>query len=449
VWILPLGILTAVLISGASLALSAGASAVILLILSGVAAIDPFGFVHAIRDVALPTILVSMLAARLLPGNPGLTLAVMATLLLKGGFLFHPDYFYNDVRQNDRYVGALRTYEGSFLERSRKAQVDLNVGYPRIVAGKKYAFPYSPIFYIPFTHLPPDRDIIVRAIKHVALFTTAIEVGIAFLLARMLLPSIATTAAWLAFAFPILTSRMLYAMWSTLAGHALDLLVILAAAHLLRKPDDPRRVFLLLAATLATFLIYVSSLFNTSAFLVMLALLAASVRWRVIAAWLVAACAVVFGMYGEFTMLFVREIIPAMIGHAGSAAGSSATTAAETFTLMGALGRVTMFGGYGFPLFALAGLMLIAPQRDAAATALKAYALAFLGLLFLRGLSGGLFKDLKEIEFAGPAFAILSAVAIGRLETPLVRRLVVVALIGTGVFTQFGFFETWSRLVLG
>jgi len=146
-------------------------------------------------------------------------------------------------------------------------------------------------------------------------------------------------------------------------------------------------------------------------------------------------------------MLFVREIVPAMLNARGGGAPAPAVT--ETFTLLDAFARVTMFAGFGFPLFALAGLLLIATQRDAAATALKAYALAFLGLLFLRGLSGGLFKDLKEIEFAGPAFAILSAVAIGRLETPPVRRLVIGALVGTGLLTQFGFFETWSRLVLG
>ena len=128
----------------------------------------------------------SILTALLFRGQTAVVLAVTATVLLKGGFLFHPNYFYNDVRQNDRYVGALRSYEGSIMEKSRKAQVDLGVGYPRIVAGKKYAFPYSPVFYLPFTQLPPDRDLVVRAIKHVALFSTAVEVALAFVLARML-----------------------------------------------------------------------------------------------------------------------------------------------------------------------------------------------------------------------------------------------------------------------
>lgn len=446
VWVVPVGIFGALLLSGASLSLAGGATTLILAGLSGFAAKDPFGFVHSMRDVAAPTIAFSLLAALLFRGRTAAVLAIAATLLVKGAFLFHPSYFYNDVRQNDRYVGALRSYEGSLMERSRQAQVDLGVGYPRIVAGKKYAFPYSPVFYLPFTALPPDRDIVVRAIKHVALFTTAAEVALAFVLARLLVPSAAVAAAWFTFAFPILTSRMLYAMWSTLAGHALDLLVVVLAVRAIQRPKDWGAAAMVFAATLATFLTYVSSLFNTSAFLLALALLAASIRWRVVALWLVAAVAVVFGMYGDFTLAFVREILPAVVSGSGQAA---AAASGEAGSLLDAFARIVLFAGYGFPLFAAAGFLLIARRRDPAATVIKAYALAFLSLVLLRALSFGLFKDLKEIEFAGPGFAILAAVAVDRIESGQARWLVTLGLIATGVWMQFGHFERWSRLVLG
>ncbi|MBX7184042.1 MAG: hypothetical protein K1Y01_02760 [Vicinamibacteria bacterium] len=449
VWILPLGICGALFLSGASMAFTAGATAIILLALAAVAAADPFGFVHSMRDVGPPTVLFSLIAARLFRGRAAVVLAITFTVLLKGGFLFHPSYFYNDVRQNDRYVGALRSYEGSLMERSRKAQVDLGVGYPRIVAGKKYAFPYSPVFYLPFTQLPPDRDLVVRAIKHVALFSTVVEVGLACVLARLLLPVSAGAAAWFTFAFPILTSRMLYAMWSTLAGHALDLLVVVAAVRMVERPKDPKATALVLAATLATFLTYVSSLFNTSAFLVILALLAAAVRWRVIALWIAAATTVVFGLYGDFTLTFVREILPAILTGSGHpAAEASSAPSGERGAVIGALSRIVLFSGYGFPLFALAGLFVIARRRDPVATVVKAYAMAFVSLVLLRGLSFGLFKDLKEIEYGGPAFAILSAVALDRIDRPATRWLVAIGLVVTGVWMQYGHFETWSRLVL-
>jgi hypothetical protein len=449
VWILPVGICGALLLTGASLVVAGGATSIVLVLLASFAAIDPFGFVHAMRDVGAPSVVFALLAALLFRGRTGVVLAVVATVLLKGAFLFHPNYFYNDVRQNDRYVNALRNYEGSLMERSRKAQVDLGVGYPRIVAGKKYAFPYSPIFYIPFTHLPPDRDLIVRAIKHVALFSTVAEVSLAFVLARLLLPGAALAAAWFTFAFPILTSRMLYAMWSTLAGHALDLLVVFLAVRVVEKPKDPKSLALLFAATLATFLTYVSSLFNTSAFLVVLALLAAAVRFPVAAVWLVAAFSVVFGLYGEFTMAFVREIVPAVFAGSAPAAGAATQVGPEASGLFGAFSRIVMFSGWGFPLFAVAGLTLIARRLDPVATVMKAYTLAFLGLVLLRGLSFGLLKDLKEVEFGGPALAILAAVALDRIDRPVARWLIAAGLVATGVWMQFGHFERWSRLVLG
>ena len=451
VWILPGGILASMFIAGASPAIAIGATALALGLLTWFAGVDPFGFVHSMRDVAVPALAGSLLSALIFRGQTALTLAVTATILMKGAFLFHPSYFYNDVRQNDRYVGALKTFEGSLLERSRQAQVELGVGYPRMVAGKKYAFPYSPLFYAPFTALPSDRDLVVRAIKHVALLSTGVEVALAFVLARALLPSTASAAAWFTFAFPILTSRMLYAMWSTLAGHALDLLVVVLAIRLVAKPDDGLAALRLFLGTLATFLTYVSSLFNTSAFLVALALLTPRARWRIVTLWLLAALLVVFGMYGSFTVSFVTEIVPAILDGAGHAdPGPAAVPASikEPATLARAISRIILFAGYGFPLLALAGLAGTLRRVDPGAITLKAYALAFGSLVLLRGLSFGLFKDMKELEYAGPAFAVFAAAALQSFERPLARSLIGGGLVVTGVLMQYGYFETWTRLVL-
>ncbi|MEO8500294.1 MAG: hypothetical protein ABI565_05215 [Vicinamibacteria bacterium] len=289
----------------------------------------------------------------------------------------------------------------------------------------------------------------IRAIKQVALLSTFLEVAFAFVLARLLVPSVAVSAAWFTFAFPILTSRMLYAMWSTLAGHALDLLVVLVAVRVIERPKDTRSIALLFAATLATFLTYVSSLFNTSAFLVMLALIASRLRWRIIGVWLVAAIAVVFGLYGDFTIQFVRDIGPAILSGSGHAAASAAAaTPGERGSLLGAFSRVFQFAGYGFPLFAVAGFAVVVKRRDAAISVVKAYALAFLSLVLLRGLSFGLFKDLKEVEYGAPLLALLTAVALGRIEGRAARWLVAAGLVVSGVWMQYGYFETWSQLVL-
>lgn len=446
VWILPIGIFAALTLGGASMSVGLGATAAVLGLLAGAAALDPFGFVHAMRDVAVPAVVVSILCALVFRGQTGLLLAVIATVFLKGGFLFHPSYFYNDVRQNDRFVGALRSYEGGLLERSTRAQIDLGVGYPRIIGGKKYAFPYSPLFFWPFTALPPDRDIVVRALKHVALLGAAAEVALAFLLARAILPAAAPAAAWLTLAFPIVTSRMLFAMWATVVAHAFDLLAIYLAIRVVEDPRDRKAWLRLFAATIATLLTYVSSLFTVSAFLLVLALLESKIRWRVVGLWLAAVGGVVLVLYRGFTFTFLTEILPTLLTGSGR---MSTAVSEDTGTLVAAFSRIVLFAGWGFPCFALAGLALIAKRREAAATVLKSYALAFLGLVLLRGLSGGLFKDLKEVEFGGPAMAILTALALDRMGPDRARRLVLAGLVATGVWMQYGHFKQWSGLVLG
>ncbi len=446
VWILPPGLFGALLLSGASLTMAGAATALLLAGLAAVAAIDPFGFVHGMRDVAVPAVAFSLLAALRFRGQTAVVLAVTATVLLKGGFLFHPSYFYNDVRQNDRFVGALRSYPGGLLERSTQAQIDLGVGYPRIIGGKKYAFPYSPVFYWPFTALPPDRDIVIRALKHVALFGAALEVALACLIARRLSPRAGAIGAWLAFAFPIITSRMLFAMWSTVLAHSLDLLMILLAMRVVEDSKDRKAWLRLFAAVMATLLTYVSSLFTVSAFLVCLALLASNLRWRVAALWAVVVAGVVLGLYGRFALTFATEILPMVLSGSGRIGSGPAE---DTGGPLGAFSRIVLFGGYGFPCFALAGLALIARRQDPPATVLRAYALAFVGLVLLRGLSGGLFKDLKEVEFGGSALAILSALALERIGPWGARGLSLAGLVATGIWMQYGHFERWSRLVLG
>ena len=445
VWIVPIGLFAALMLSGASIAVAGGATAAISSILAAVAAIDPFGFVHVMRDVAVPAIAFSALAALFFRGQTAVVLAVTATVLLKGGFLFHPSFFYNDVRQNDRFVGALRTYEGGLLERSTRAQIDLGVGYPRIIGGKKYAFPYSPVFYLPFTALPPDRDVVIRALKAVAIAGAALEVALAALLARRLRASTAGTAAWLTLVFPINTSRLLYAMWSTVVAHSLDLLMILLAIRVIEEPHLRKNWLRMSLALMATLLTYVSSLFTITAFLLALAALAVKVRWRVVALWTAAISVVVLGLYGRFTKTFLTEILPGLLSGSAQIAGGAPEGAGA---LVAAFSRIVLFAGYGLPCLALAGLVLIRKSPEPAAAVVKAYALAFVTLVVLRGVSGGLLKDLKEVEFGGPVLAILASIAIDHLEGRTARTLVIVGVVAGCVVMQFGYFDTWSRLVL-
>src|SRR4029077_5865795 len=97
----------------------------------------------------------------------GLATLLLAGYLLKGAGLFHPGLHAPDVLTHNRYVAALRASAGGLTERGVAAQRSAGVGYPRFVGGEPYAFPYSPLYYLPFVLVPQER--VVGAMKHTAL----------------------------------------------------------------------------------------------------------------------------------------------------------------------------------------------------------------------------------------------------------------------------------------
>ena len=117
------------------------------------AAVDPFGLVHVSSQIALPSIAFAgacALGVRRKAGARWVVLAFLAGYLLKGAGIFHPSYFYPDVRNHRRYVFALAEAEGSLLERGVQAQIRVKTAYPRTIAGRVYAMPYSPLYFVPF-----------------------------------------------------------------------------------------------------------------------------------------------------------------------------------------------------------------------------------------------------------------------------------------------------------
>jgi hypothetical protein len=451
--LLPLGVLLVALLAGCTW-YEAGLAAV--LTLAGVlawAAGDPFGLVHVSQRVTLPALACASLAAcwlRRRPQGRWVALAFLLSYLLKGVTLFHPSYFYNDVRNNRRYVEALRDDPGSLAERSHAAQVRIGVAYPRIVAGQKYAFPYSPVFFLPFGLLPHDHTVVDEGLKHASVACSALEVLLVFLLAvRVFGPRAAVVAAGLAVFLPIQYSRLVLAMWSTVGGHVFDALALWAAMGWALQPAS-RRAFALTAATVqASLLTYVASLFNMTLFAFFGALLVRPLRWRLLGLGFVAAVLTVGLLYFDFTLLFVREILPAFL--AAGAAGSQ--PAPDRLTAMAeALARIPLFYGWLWPIVALFGL-LVAHRRAPRPVfrMLAAYGLVFVALVLLRGLGGGLFKDLKEIEFVAPLAALLAGGALAEgARRPGVGRwasmALTAAIVAFGASTSWAWFRTWTVL---
>lgn len=404
------GVFLLALFAGFGTAAAALAAAVIAIAAAAWAAADPFAFAHVAARVALPGLVLTglvALVARRFSGGRWLVLIFLAGYLAKGAALFHPTYFYNDVRNNLRYVIALRDGQGRLSERNHAAQVQVGVAYPRTVAGRKYAFPYAPVFFLPFGLLSEER--IIEAMKHVALFCAAAEAVAVFALARLLCgPGAGAFAALLSALLPPLYSRLLLAMWSTVAGHLLDTLVILAAAGMAARPESARRWLAQAGGTLAAFLTYISSLFNLTLFTGFAALLARPLAWRLIASWAAAAALTIGWLYAGFVALFLGEILPAALSGSGPAAGSG-----EAGGVLAALSRIPIFFGWGYPALALAGFVLLRRRVPPPLfRVLAAYALAVAALVALRAFGGGLFRDLKEIEFAAPLVALCAGAAL-------------------------------------
>ena len=438
------GVFVLALLLGWPLARALGASAGLALGLAAWAAADPFAFVHVTQRIALPGLLLAAgiaFALRRVPGGRVVAFVFLASYLLKGAALFHPSYFYNDVRNNLRYVLALKDDGRPLLERNRAAQVQVGVAYPRIVAGRKYAFPYSPLFFLPFTRLPPER--VVEAIKQVALAAAAAEVVVAFLLARLVFGARGGVfAALLATVLPPLHSRLLLAMWSTVTGHLLDMAAILAAAALAARPSWRAGWPAFFAGVQAALLTYVSSLFNLAAFAGAWAALERRRAWRILSLWALAVVLTVGLLYREFLGQFVFEIFPAALR--GGGAGGERLTLGDS--LLGALSRIPLFYGWGFPALAVAGLVLARRRADPAVfRVVAAYATAFAALVALRGFSLGLFKDLKEVEFVGPLVALLCGASLDALwEGGRERRAAaVLVLLGLLAFALARYREYW------
>lgn len=420
--------------------------------------LDPFAVAHVLSKITLPALVLTGVCAALLRSRPGGRWVVplfLAGYLLKGAGVFHPAFFYPDVQNHGRYVAAWAEAEGSVAERGIAAQRKVNTAFPRFVAGRPYAFPYSPVFFIPFTWLGSDSARVEDALRHVGLAAAAAEVPAVFWIATLALgPGAGVGAAAVAAFLPPLYSRLLYAMWPTIAGHLLDLLAMGAALVLLRRPNQkgPPIVFALL--TLAAFLAYISSLFNLTLFVVALALLERRRALLLLGVLAVAGGATVLWLYGSFTHAFLFEIVPALARGGGMAAPVSASAGPGPGGLLAALSRVPLFYGWGFPALAVAGLALARRQADRPARHLMAaYGLAFVALVLMRGLGAGLFRDLKEITFVAPLVAMGTGASLEALagRGRAGRAAVVLLAVGLLAFTaeRYRFyFSTYASAVM-
>lgn len=427
---LVIGAFVIVLAAGLAPGIGIAASGGVACLLAAWAALDPFGLVYASSKFAGPALALSILLAWIVRRHGGATrwlvLPFLAGYLVKGATLFHPSIYYPDVLTHSRFAARFQEAEGSLVERGRTAQELAHIGYPRPVAGRLYAMPYSPLYYVPFTLLLPDRGAVEDAMRQVSLAAAAAEVPAVFALGALIFaPKVGLWAAVLAAFLPPLQSRLLYAMWPTVAGHLLDVVALIAVLAYGLRPSG-RRLLAVGGFWLVALLTYISSLFTLTAFAAALAVLAPRRYARLLVVAIAATVLTIGALYSAFVHDVFTEIIPAWLHPAATVAPAPAAGSPEAASLTGRIAaglldsfvRVPMFYGIGYPLLAVAGLLSARRLATPEATrVLAAYGIAVVFLFVLKGASLGLFKDVKEVEFAGPFFTITAGAALSALAS--------------------------------
>jgi hypothetical protein len=246
---------------------------------------------------------------------------------------------------------------------------------------------------------------------------------------------------------PPLFSRMLLSMTVTIAGHLLDALLVLAALAFLLKPEDPKPRVAVALLSVASLLTYVTSLFTVTALLVALAAVERRHARFLLAVAIGGTMLTVLWLYRPFLFTFLGEIVPSLF-RAPSTPGAGNPGISGGLGV--ALGRIPFFYGPAYPLLAIGGLLLLRPRLEPPAwRLLVAYAIAFVVLVGLRAFGGGLFRDLKEMEFVAPLVAVLSGAVIDQLAQReragrIAAVLVVIALVVYGLGRYRDFLESYA-----
>lgn len=397
-----------------ALAFGAGLSS----LAAGAVLLDRLGGLCALGGAGLPALVVVVVLGTLdrlgrwrradVAGSPsGLTTAVGAAVVALVA-VSHPFYYYPDVDTHARFVKALREDPSLGLD-ARPFQVKTGA-WTRQVGRQRVAFPYSPVFHLlamPLSPLFGD----VSAVKTVGVVALGATVLLVHALAAAL--GLGTGARVVAQALvcliPVLPSRLALALYPTLLGQALELLVIVSLAVGRWGIDGWRGLAfcsLFLAAVQAA---YTGSLFGIAAFVLCLVVLTwaegeRTSAWRLLAAYATAVAAVLTLLYARFLPVLWNDVLPnarnAVAGPGEAAPGFGR-----------AILRVRLFYDLVYPLLLIPGWLALRDAPRPARRALGAALLAGAGLLALRYGLPGLFRDAKEVELLSAPVAVVTAAA--------------------------------------
>ena len=321
--------------------------------------------------------------------------------------LSHPFYYYPDVDTHARYLAAARA-DPWLLGDARDFQARTGA-WTREVGGRLVPFPYSPVFH---ALAWPAALVLgeVAAVKWEAATALGLTVLLTYALARTL--GLGSRAALLAQALlvllPVTASRLALALFPTLLGQALELMLIVAIARTF-PPAARRSSWTILGLFVLCQAAYTGSLMNVGLMVVLFAVMAAAegegrAALRLFALYAVATMVVVAVQYARFVPILWRDVLP----HVGESAPVVET--ADTASLpVRALRRLGLFYDIVYPLLLVPGLLVARRAPASARRIVGAALLTGVALLLLRYAAPVLFRDAKEVELLAAPVAVVAA----------------------------------------
>jgi hypothetical protein len=307
--------------------------------------------------------------------------------------LFHPDFYYPDVRTHSKFVSLIWTdgLEGFFanlIENQHRHLLGL-----QLVGDQWLAFPYPPLLYLSLYPLSLLQLPVEHWMKIVPTVLAGIEALIVYVIAVRLGASarVGATAAWLHATAPLLAFRLTVASYAALFGHFWDVLVGLYILFFFAHMNRVRTGLGLAILVALSILSYAGSALVLGLFIPALAL-AVALRLRNqedlgralrMSAWALGGASVAIGL---FYLQYIPELAPVWSGHTPQATSSAALVVTPGAALGMAAHRLLLFYGPVFTPLILVGLFVARRHISHRLAWPLAFAtwFAFLGLNFLR-----------------------------------------------------------------
>ena len=291
------------------------------------------------------------------------SICVMA-FIVRAVMINHPDFYYPDLRTHVRLAQFVRDAGFDFL-RAPARYISEHGVWEVEAHGRRYAFPYSPAFHLPFAWAGTSYDATMTAMKLAGAFLSVIPIALAWALARTL--GVSVVGAVLLVAIPTYTSRLSYAFLPSLFGHVFDLGLLLWLSVRLQRIEQ-RGTWLRCAAWVAAAqLAYVSGTLNISLLMLSLAVIEPVFLspYRVHRAALILGAGVAGSLlsvliYYRGFLDVVWDIVPRALGDGGAGTASRY----EVRGLIDvASARIGSFFGVLYPVLAVVALWRFFRQR--------------------------------------------------------------------------------------